>query len=380
MTLLPYSVRVLDLSRVLAGPLCSMILADLGAAVIKVERPGTGDETRGWGPPFDATGQSAYFLSINRNKLSIALDLENPADLAVLRSLMEAADVVLENFRPGTLERRGIQPAQLLARLPRLIWCTISGFGPGSDRPGYDFVAQAESGWMSITGDPGGEPVKTGVALADVIAGHHAAIAILGALAGREFAPGGLAADARRLHISLVHSAVASLVNVAQNVVVSGHDAGRWGNAHPNLVPYQLFRAADRHVVIAVGSDAQWRALCVALGLDALGADPALASNAGRVARREQVVGAITARIVTRSAAHWLGALDAVGVPCGVVRSVKEAVQGVPVSPVTGVAPAVPGSVRLDPPRLDAHGALIRAHGWDVFSHVVPVSPVSQER
>lgn len=351
-----------------------MMLGDLGARVIKVERPPAGDETRGWGPPFDADGRSAYFLAINRNKLSIALDLDAAGDVGVIRSLIESADVVVENFRAGALERREIRPLEFLARHPRLVWCTISGFGPGSERPGYDFVAQAESGWMSITGDPAGEPQKTGVALADVIAGKDAAIAILGALVAREVTPGGLAPRARRLEISLLHSAVAALVNVAQNVVVSGDEAHRWGNAHPNLVPYQLFRAADRPVVIAVGSDAQWRALCEALGLETLAGDAALAANAGRLAHRARVVGSIAARVVERPAEYWLGVLSAAGVPCGVVASVREALRRIPVSAVTGVAPPVPGSARLAPPGLDEHGAVIRAHGWDAFAHVASVS------
>ena len=191
-------VKILDLSRVLAGPLCSMLLADLGADVIKVERPDAGDETRGWGPPFDARGESAYFLSVNRNKLSVSADLNCLEDVALLARLMKDADVVVDNFRPGTLDRRGIGPDVMRARYPRLVWCTISGFGEESTRPGYDFVVQAESGWMAITGDPDGDPMKVGVALADVVAGKDAAIAILGALLARERTGTG-----RRVSISL---------------------------------------------------------------------------------------------------------------------------------------------------------------------------------
>ena len=364
------NVKILDLSRVLAGPLSSMILGDLGADVIKVERPGQGDESRGWGPPFDADGESAYFLSCNRNKLSIALDFQVPADLVVLGGLIQSADVVLENFRAGSLDAMGIKVTEWLDRNPRLIWCTISGFGPGNQRPGYDFVVQAECGWMSVTGEPEGEPMKAGVALADIMAGKDAAISILGALLARERSPDPLPAVHRHLHVSLRHTATAALINVAQNTLVSGADARRWGNAHPNLVPYQLFAAKDGRIVIAVGNDAQWKAACAALGLKNLAADPALDTNAGRLAQRELVVGAMSERIRTGDTGHWLGALNAVGVPCGVVRSVKDALTDVPGSPVTGITPSVPGTVRRRPPKLDEHGALIRSEGWGAFTNV----------
>lgn len=346
-----------------------MILGDLGADIIKVERTEVGDESRGWGPPFDAEGQSAYFLSVNRNKLSIALDLDVDADRAHLSDLIEGADVVLENFRRGTLERRGIDAREQLRRHDRLIWCTISGFGPDSDRPGYDFVTQAECGWMSITGDPEGEPMKTGVALADVIAGQDAAISILAALLSRntnaESGP-----ERRHLHVSLAKSAVAALVNVAQNALVSGSNARRWGNAHANLVPYQLFRTADRDLVVAVGNDAQWVATCRALGLDALASDRTFATNAGRVAHRDRVVAALSDRLSQRSADTWLGVLSAAGVPCGLVRTVREALDGAQTSPRTGIESAVGGSVRFPPPKLDEHGALVRRHGWAAFAHL----------
>lgn len=355
-------VKVLDLTRVLAGPVCTMALGDLGADVIKVERPGTGDETRGWGPPFDDRGQSAYFLSVNRNKLSVAADLEAPADRALLHALVEEADVVVDNYRPGTLERRGIGAAQLRARHPGLIWCTITGFGPDSDRPGYDFVIQAERGWMSITGERDASPMKVGVALADVIAGKDAAIGILAALVARS-----TTGDGQLVTISLARSAAAALVNVAQNALVTGRDAGRWGNAHPNLVPYQLFAAADRPIVVAVGSDAQWRACVRALDLPALASDPELGTNAGRLARREYVVAALADRLRERPAAEWVRRLDAANVPNGVVKSVLEALREESASAVTGVAPSVPGTVRLPPPRLDEHGALIRERGWRAF-------------
>jgi crotonobetainyl-CoA:carnitine CoA-transferase CaiB-like acyl-CoA transferase len=360
-------IKVLDLTRVLAGPLCTMTLGDLGAQVLKVERPGTGDETRGWGPPFDATGESAYFLAVNRNKLSVALDLDVEADRALLLGLAEAADVVVENFRRGTLERRGIDPGLLLRSRPDLIWCRLTGFGAGSDRPGYDAVIQAESGWMAITGEPDGAPMKVGVALADVCAGKDAAIAILGCLASRGARPG---ASDRLITIALAHSATAALVNVAQNALVTGTEPARWGNAHPNLVPYQLFETADRPIVLAVGNDAQWLACCGALGRPDLAADRRFSANAGRVEGRAALIHTLSETLRTRPAAEWLVLLEGSGVPAGVVRLVSEALADVNADPRTGIAPLAPGTVRLPPPRLDQHGEAVRAKGWGVFAGV----------
>ena len=357
------NVKILDLSRILAGPLAGMILGDLGADVIKIERPGSGDETRGWGPPFDARGESAYFLSTNRNKLSVVADLANAEDRALLERLIGESDVVLENFRPGTLERHGLDARVLLAKHPRVIWCTITGFGADSARAGYDAVVQAESGWMAITGPADGAPSKIGVALADVMAGKDAAIAILAALAGNR-------RGERHLVISLLHSATAALVNVAQNALVTGEEPRRWGNAHPNLVPYQTFDASDRPLVIAVGSDAQFAACAAALGLSDLARDAALRTNAGRVAARERVAAAIAARVATRTADEWRDALDAAGVPCGVVKPVLEALRAVGASALTGVAPQGDAAVRFPPPTLDAHGAAVRAEGWAAFVRV----------
>ncbi len=355
------TIKVLDLTRVLAGPLCTMMLGDLGADVIKVERPSSGDDTRGWGPPFDEAGESAYFLSVNRNKWSLAADLDDPLDQRLIRSLMVEADVVVDNFLPGALTRRGLDPAAVLAECPRLVWCTIAGFGRDDSRVGYDFAVQAERGWMAITGEPDGAPMKVGVALADVLAGKDACIAILGALFSRD--RGG----ERRIVISLAHSAAAALVNVAQNTLVTGRDAARWGNAHPNLVPYQLFETADRPIVVAVGSDAQWVRCAEALELSAFAADLSLRTNAGRVTQRDRVVGAVAARLAERSAGEWILRLARAGVPHGTVKSVREALAEVECSPLTGVAPSVPGAVRYPPPRLDEHGVRVRARGWRAF-------------
>jgi crotonobetainyl-CoA:carnitine CoA-transferase CaiB-like acyl-CoA transferase len=357
-------VRVLDLTRVLAGPLCTMMLGDLGADVLKVERLGTGDDTRGWGPPFDSRGESAYYLAVNRNKRSLALNLDDPSDRDLLRELAAGANVVVENFRAGTLERRGLDPASLLKFCPDLLWCTLTGFGRNSRRPGYDFVVQAESGWMAITGEADGPPTKMGVALADVIAGKDAAVAVLAALVGRRRLR---SPRERRLMISLAHSATAALVNVAQNTLVSGEEPERWGNAHPNLVPYQLFPTADRPIVLAVGSDPQWLACCRALRRDDLATDASLATNAGRVRQRERVVRALESTLVTRPAAEWVERLAKQQVPVGVVRPGSEALRDVTANAVTWVAPLPPATVRLPPPRLDEHGAEIRRLGWRAF-------------
>ncbi len=364
------NIKVLDLSRVLAGPLCTMMLGDMGAQVIKVERPGSGDETRGWGPPFDDRGESAYYLSVNRNKKSIALDFDDDADRDLLLHLVAGADVVVENFRPGTLQRRGIDADGMLGAHASLIWCTITGFGEHSDRAGYDLVVQAESGWMSITGEPAGAPMRVGVALADIIAGKDAAIAVLGALVARQ-SPDRTAqssVDSRRINISLIGSATAALINVAQNSLVSGEAAKRWGNQHPNLVPYQLFEAADGPLIIAVGSDPQWHACVAALGLGELGADTALVTNGGRLAARERIVGLMALRLKERPVREWIERLNAVAVPCGVVNSVLDALREVEASPLTGIAPSVPGLVRLPPPRLDEDGDAVRRSGWRVFA------------
>ena len=354
---------MLDLSRVLAGPLCTMILGDMGADVVKIERTTTGDETRGWGPPFDEDGESAYFRSVNRNKLSLTVDLDDSRDLGVVRALAAEADVVVENFLPGALERRGWGAEVALAERPPLVWCTIGGFRDGSRRPGYDFVVQAESGWMSITGEPDGEPMKHGIALVDVIAGKDAAIAILAALVER-----GRSGTGRRVHVSLAASAEAALLNVAQNTLVSGRAPVRWGNAHANLVPYQLFRASDRPIVIAVGNDSQWRACTEALELPELASDAALTTNAGRLAQRAHVVSNIASRVASASAAHWIGRLETAGVPCGIVRTVPEVLAELPASARSGLPPSVPGAVRLPPPRLGEHTELLRTEGWNAFA------------
>lgn len=355
--------RVLDLTRVLAGPLATMQLGDLGAHVLKVERPGAGDESRGWGPPFDERGESAYYLCCNRNKLGMLADFANADDVALIRRLAASADVVIENFLPGALARRGLDAATLLAAHPRLVWCTIAGFASEPSRPGYDYVVQAEAGWMSITGEPSGDPMKAGVALADILTGKETVGAVLAAVTGVR---GGLTVD-RHVTVSLYETAVGALMNVGQNVIATGAPASRFGNAHPNLVPYELFHTRTDPVVIAVGNDSQYSALTAVLAVSAL-ADARFANNAGRQAHRADVVALIADAMRGRECDEVLAAFRDAGVPAGRVRSVQQALATVGTSPLTGIAPQLPAQIRRPPPRLGEHNALVREHGWEAFS------------
>jgi crotonobetainyl-CoA:carnitine CoA-transferase CaiB-like acyl-CoA transferase len=309
---------VADLSRVLAGPYCTMVLADLGADVVKVERPEGGDETRSWGPPF-AGGEAAYYLSVNRGKLSCALDLAQPEGRALALELCAGADVVLENFKVGGADRLGVGYGQVRERNPRIVYCSITGFGSEREprgRPGYDFVAQAESGLMSITGPEDGPPYKVGVALVDVLAGLHAAAAVLAALHGGEGA---------RIEVPLLDSGLAGLVNVAQNALVTGTEPERHGNAHPNIVPYQDFETSSGRVAVAAANDGLFRALCSVMSLDSLPEDTRFATNAGRVEHRRELIPLLEERFRERPAEDWLSELEAAGVPSGKVRSVPDA-------------------------------------------------------
>ena len=310
--------RVVDLSRVLAGPYCTMVLADLGADVVKVERPAGGDETRSWGPPF-AGGEAAYYLSVNRGKRSCAIDLSQPEGRDLALELCAGADAVIENFKVGGADRLGVGYEAVRERNPRVVYCSITGFGserepPG--RPGYDFVAQAESGLMSITGPADGQPYKVGVALVDVLAGLHAAAGILAGLHGGEGA---------RIEVPLLDSGLAGTVNVAQNALVTGAEPGRYGNAHPNIVPYETFETASGQIAIAAANDGLFGALCRVLGLDDLAADERFVSNAARVEHRGELIPMLAARLRERPAEEWLSELDAAGVPVGKVRTVPEA-------------------------------------------------------
>ena len=317
-------VRVLDLSRVLAGPYATMVLGDLGADVLKVEHPGRGDDTRHWGPPFAGEGearQSAYFLSINRNKRSIAVDLKTPEGLEKIKSLAAGADVVIENMRRGALDRLGLGYDVLKELNPRLVYCSITGFGPGpdEDRPGYDFLVQARGGIMGITGFPDGDPVKVGVAIADMVCGLHASTAILAALHRR--AESG---DGARIEVPLFETQLGWLANRAQEYLVSGEDKGRMGNAHPSIVPYQTFKTSDKPLAVAVGNDAQFANLCRALGREDLATDERYATNPDRVANREELVGTLQEEFSKGKADDWVEKVREAGVPCGPVNTLAD--------------------------------------------------------
>jgi formyl-CoA transferase len=314
-------VRVLDLSRVLAGPYCTMILGDLGADVIKVEQPGKGDDTRAWGPPWAGT-ESAYFLTVNRNKRGITVDLKSPAGQQIIRDLAAQSDIVVENFKLGTLERMGIGYEQLREVNPRLIWATVSGYGPDgpwADRPGYDFIVQGESGIMAITGEVDGDPMKVGVAIVDVTTGMFTVIAILAALRARDESGVG-----QRVDTSLLTSAVAWLANVGQSHLVSGKPARRYGNAHASIVPYQVFKARDQHLTIGVGNDRQFASLCGVLSIPEIASDPRFATNPLRVENRDELVDILQARFETDDAETWLEACYRAGIPSGKINTVEQ--------------------------------------------------------
>jgi crotonobetainyl-CoA:carnitine CoA-transferase CaiB-like acyl-CoA transferase len=320
-------VRVLDLSRVLAGPWASQVLADLGADVVKVERPGAGDETRAWGPPWlpaadGGARESAYFASTNRGKRSVTIDLSRPEGQAVVRRLAAWADVLLENHKVGALARRGLGFEHLAAVNPRLVYCSISGFGqdgPYRDRPGYDFLLQAMGGLMSVTGEADGPPLKVGVALTDLLTGMYAATAVLAALAERERSGLGQHVD-----LALLDVQVASLANQAESFLVTGRPPGRLGNAHPSIVPYQAFRTSDGHVVVAVGNDAQFARLAEVVGRPELARDGRFATNGARVVHRAELVAILADVLATRATDAWVRALDAAAVPAGPINDLAQ--------------------------------------------------------
>ncbi len=313
-------IRVLDLSRVLAGPYCTMVLGDLGADVIKVEPP-EGDETRGWGPPF-AEGESAYYLCVNRNKRGIVINLKTDEGKKVLRDLALQSDVLVENFRPGTLEKFGLDFETLHELNPKLIYCSITGFGQtGSmkDKPGYDFMIQALGGLMSITGEPEGEPMKTGVAVVDLFAGQNAIIAILAALQARTMTGRG-----QHLDISLFDSQLGWLANVASNYLISGKLPKRHGNAHANIVPYQSFQASDGWFAIAVGNDKQFVRLCEMLGKPEIAVDEKFATNSVRVQNRAEIIPLLASIFKNASVSEWLAKLDEAEIPCGPIQNFEQ--------------------------------------------------------
>jgi crotonobetainyl-CoA:carnitine CoA-transferase CaiB-like acyl-CoA transferase len=363
-------IRVIDLSRVLAGPLCTQTLGDLGAKVIKVERPGEGDDTRNWGPPY-AGPLSAYFVGVNRNKQSVTLDLGRDEGRAVLDRLIRSGDVVVDNFRQGTLERWGFDDGWFESNAPRVIRCSITGYGstgPKADHPGYDFILQAETGLMSITGEPDGESMKLGVAIVDICTGMQATIAILAALEARNRTGLG-----QRCEVNLHDTGLHLLANVASNFLVSGDEPGRYGNGHPNIVPYRTYAAADGELAVAVGNDRQFAVLGTELGHPEWSSDPRFATNPERVRNREQVDRMVGEVIATRTRADWVEVLNRAGIPSGAINHVSEALS----SPQTRAREmvvdldhtiagelrilglpirlsATPASIRLEPPALGA--------------------------
>ena len=313
-------VKVLDLSRVLAGPYATMVLGDLGADVLKVEHPERGDDTRHWGPPF-AGGESAYFLSVNRNKRSIGVDLKDEIGLERVKTLAAEADVLIENWRRGALEKLGLGYKALREENPDLIYCSITGFGPGPDenRPGYDFLVQARGGIMGITGQPGGEPTKVGVAISDIVCGLFASNAILAALYRRS-----ATGEGTRIEVPLFESTLGWLANRGQEYLVSGEDTGLIGNAHPSIVPYQTFHASDKPLVVAVGNNTQFANLCRAIGRPELAEDERYATNPDRVSNREALISELQQEFSKRTADEWADELRAAGIPSGPVNTLAD--------------------------------------------------------
>lgn len=366
---------VADFSRVLAGPYCTMLLADLGADVIKVESP-AGDDTRHWTPPATNAGVSTYYLAINRNKRSVALDLSDAADLAAARELARRADVMVENFKPGGLTRFGLGYESVRAANPSIVYASISGFGSGGGRdlPGYDLMVQAMSGLMSLTGDPDGPPYRSGISVFDVIAGLHTAIGVLAALRHRAST-----GEGQHVEASLMASALSGMVNQTSAYAAGGVVPFRMGNAHPSLYPYEPLPTGDGDLIVTAGNDAQFGKLCEVLGVPQLAADPRFAHNADRTANRDLLRPLLIERLAARSAAEWFGELIAVGVPCGPINTVEEGIAfagEVGLDPVVSAGhgeaatptirhpltfSATPPRYDLPPPALDEHGSQIRA-------------------
>jgi crotonobetainyl-CoA:carnitine CoA-transferase CaiB-like acyl-CoA transferase len=330
---LPLShIRVLDLSRVLAGPLATQYLADLGAEVIKVEPPGKGDDTRHWGPPFavppkdGVPGIAAYFMCVNRGKKSVTIDLTKPEGQALLRELAAKCDVMIENFKVGGLKKYGLDYAAVKKINPRIVYCSITGFGqdgPYAQRAGYDFVVQGMGGLMSITGQPDGEagagPMKVGVAISDEMSGMNALSGILAALVGRE-----KTGEGAYLEVSLLETTIHALINQASNYLVTGEAPVRLGNAHPTIVPYSALPTKDGHIILAIGNDGQFQRFCEAAGIGHLASDPKYATNPQRIAHREELIGLITARLTQENSAYWIELLESRAVPCGPIYRLDE--------------------------------------------------------
>jgi crotonobetainyl-CoA:carnitine CoA-transferase CaiB-like acyl-CoA transferase len=378
-------VRVLDLSRVLAGPWCTQTLADLGADVIKVEKPGAGDDTRKWGPPFlkrsdggDST-ESAYYLSANRNKRSLAVDIAAPAGQTLIRRLLASCDVLVENFKVGDLVRYGLSYPQLRAEFPGLVYCSITGFGqngPYAARAGYDYLAQGMGGMMSLTGEPDGQPMKVPVANADLVTGMYATIAILAALRHRDATGQG-----QHIDMALLDCQVAWMCYAAENVLVSGAEPQRLGNEHPTIVPYQVFAAADFHLILAVGNDSQFARFCAFAGRPDLAEDDRFCTNAARVRHRDTLIPQVAALIKAHPRAHWLDGLEPLGVPAGPVNTLPQALadpqiahRGLVATVPHPLAPAPvpvltsPMHLSATPPRLDRAPPVLGQHSDEILA------------
>jgi formyl-CoA transferase len=387
------NLRVLDLTRVLAGPWCTQNLADLGADVIKVERPGTGDDTRHWGPPFlkdrngNETSDAAYYLAANRGKRSVTLDISSADGQAIVRKLAAVCDVVVENYKVGQLAKYGLDYESLAALNPRLIYCSITGFGqdgPYKDRAGYDFIIQGMGGFMSITGErddlPGGGPQKAGVAVSDLMTGMYATVAILAAVVQR-----GRTGVGQRIDMALLDTLVSMLANMNTNYLTTGRPPGRAGNAHPNIVPYQVFAASDGHVIVAVGNDGQYAKFCEIGGRPDLATDPRFARNADRVRNRDVLVPLLEQVVRERPAAFWAEQLEHAGVPCGPINSIAQALSD-PQIVARGLNVALPhplaGSVSLvgtpmrmsaSPPALERAPPTLGQHTDEVLRELAGV-------
>ena len=383
-------IRVLDLSRILAGPWASQMLADLGAEVIKVERPGSGDDTRGWGPPYmpgkagEASTEAAYFHAANRGKQSVCIDMSRPAGQALVRDLARSSDVLIENFKLGGLARYGLDYDSIEKLNPAIVYCSITGFGqdgPYAARAGYDFMIQAMGGIMSVTGEAGGSPMKIGVALADVLTGLYAANAIQAALIHRH-----KSGEGQFIDMALLDVQVATLANQAMNFLASGESPGRLGNAHPNIVPYQAFATSDGHIILAIGNDAQFGRFCELAGDAEMARDNRFASNSARVLNREQLVARVAEIMLQKTSAQWLAALNERGIPCGPINNIGEVFDDPQVRarglrleldhPALGKAASVANPIRLSrtpieyrraPPSLgqDTDSVLSRVLGMD---------------
>ena len=365
-------IQVIDLTRVLAGPYCTMLLGDLGADIIKIEHPERGDDTRHWGPPFVEGGQSAYFLCANRNKRSLTLNLKSDQGIKVLRDLIQVGDVVVDNFRTGTLERWGLPYEELNRLREGIIYCTITGYGytgPYRDRPGYDFMAQAQGGFMSVNGPVDGEPFRAGVAIADLAAGIFASNAIMAALFARE-----RTGEGQRIDISLLDSMVALMSYVASNHLVSGENPRRYGNAHPNIVPYQEFKSRDGYIALAAGNDKQWEILCNAIGHPEWAEDERFVNNPKRLENRALLIENVNREIGKRASDEWLSIFEEIGIPAASINNMEQTFSDPQVQarnlrlevphPTAGTVPLVasplniptsPTAVRHPPPLLGQH-------------------------